>query len=178
MPRVALLRHASSACEAVSAVEVEARFGAPDELILEYSITGTMTDLCIPAVRAPCRADELWRHTCFEAFVGGPGEGYLEINLSPSTEWAAYRFDAYRQGMAPASLVTAPVVVVRRAAERLGLSATLRLPAPEAAAALSTRRLALAAVIEDAGGRLSWWALAHPAAKPDFHHPQSFVWRS
>lgn len=176
MPRVALLRHASTSCEAVSAVEVEARFCAPDELFLEYTVTGTIGDLCIPAVRAPCRADGLWRHTCFEAFLGGPGAGYLEINLSPSTEWAAYRFDAYRRGMVPAPLAAAPAVGVRQAPERFELSATLRLPAPECET-VTRRRLALAAVIEEAGGRLSWWALAHPAAKPDFHHPQSFIFR-
>ncbi len=36
-------------------------------------------------------------------------------------------------------------------------------------------RLALSAVIEETDGRLSYWALAHPAAKPDFHHAEAFV---
>ena len=31
-------------------------------------------------------------------------------------------------------------------------------------------RLGLSAVIEEADGRVSYWALAHPAPKPDFHH--------
>lgn len=33
----------------------------------------------------------------------------------------------------------------------------------------------LSAVIEEADGTLSYWALAHPAGKPDFHHPDCFV---
>lgn len=176
MPHAALIRHASAACEAVSAIDVEARFDAPDELILEYTVRGTIRDLCIPAARSPRRADELWRHTCFEAFVRGSGPRYLEINLSPSTEWAAYRFDDYRQGMAPAPL-RAPAIGVRRAADRLEMTAALRLPVPDALDAAAGGRLALAAVIEDAAGRLSWWALAHPAARPDFHHPLSFVFQ-
>jgi hypothetical protein len=29
--------------------------------------------------------------------------------------------------------------------------------------------------MEDAGGVLSYWALDHPAGKPDFHHPDAFA---
>jgi hypothetical protein len=35
--------------------------------------------------------------------------------------------------------------------------------------------LGLAAVLEDRQGRLSYWALAHLADRPDFHHPDSFI---
>ncbi len=34
---------------------------------------------------------------------------------------------------------------------------------------------AITAVIEEADGTKSYWALAHPAEKPDFHHPDGFV---
>jgi len=36
-------------------------------------------------------------------------------------------------------------------------------------------RTALSAVIESADGTRSYWALAHPSDKPDFHHPDSFL---
>ena len=36
-------------------------------------------------------------------------------------------------------------------------------------------RLGLAAVIEETSGRKSYWALAHPPGKPDFHHPDCFA---
>ena len=36
-------------------------------------------------------------------------------------------------------------------------------------------RIALAAVIEDENGGLSYWALRHPPGKPDFHHPNGFA---
>jgi hypothetical protein len=40
---------------------------------------------------------------------------------------------------------------------------------------LAALRLGLAAVIEDETSRLSYWALSHPAEKPDFHHADSFT---
>jgi hypothetical protein len=30
-------------------------------------------------------------------------------------------------------------------------------------------------VIEETNGRLSYWALAHPPGKPDFHHSDCFA---
>ena len=36
-------------------------------------------------------------------------------------------------------------------------------------------RLGLSAVIEDANGDISYWALAHPPGKPDFHHADGFA---
>ena len=32
-------------------------------------------------------------------------------------------------------------------------------------------QLGLSAVLEEADGAKSWWALAHPAEEPDFHAP-------
>jgi hypothetical protein len=48
------------------------------------------------------------------------------------------------------------------------LAARLTLPS-------GARRLGLSAVIEATDGTISYWALAHPSDKPDFHHPDSFV---
>ena len=36
-------------------------------------------------------------------------------------------------------------------------------------------RLGLSAVIEETTGRKSFWALAHPPGKADFHHPDCFA---
>jgi len=112
------------------------------------------------------RADELWKHTCFEAFVT-TDDGYREFNLSPSGQWASYRFDGYREGMADAVEV-ADVAQLDLAEDMLALEADLDLPSP-------LSRIALSAVIESLDGRMTYWALAHPSDKPDFHHPDSFV---
>ena len=70
----------------------------------------------------------LWRHTCFEAFIKAPGRtSYHEFNFAPSGQWAAYRFDAYREGMMPADLGASPEIAVRRFDDGLELEAAVRL---------------------------------------------------
>ena len=168
--RQVLKLHADSVCEAVTAIEVDVARPAPGELALTYRLTGTTAGLVLPARAAPERTDELWRHSCFEAFVMPKGgTGYFEVNLAPSTQWAAYRFDAYRQGMAPAQ--GDPGVEVTLGAQSLELRAVGRL----AEAASAPWRVGISAVIEEAGGRISYWALAHPPGRPDFHHDAGFV---
>jgi hypothetical protein len=39
----------------------------------------------------------------------------------------------------------------------------------------STWQLGLSAVVEEAGGGKSYWALAHPPGQPDFHSPDCFA---
>jgi len=169
--RHALIPHPRSPCEAVTSLEVEvAREG--DGLILRYLLSGDVDRLAIPAPAAPARVDGLWNHTCFEAFVGGDGDGdgdgYLEFNFAPSSEWAAYRFDGYRLGMAPLTGIAAPRIATTTMAGALEVRVALALPA-------GAVRLGLTAVIEAVGGRTSYWALRHPADLPDFHHAGGLV---
>jgi predicted GIY-YIG superfamily endonuclease len=136
-------------------------------LHLRYRLTGPLDRLRIPSRAASTRRDNLWQHTCFEAFLGLDG-GYLEFNFSPSTEWAAYRFSGYREGMAELD-IPEPRLSVSHAEHALELTADLALPDPPA-------RLGLSAVIEETSGIKSYWALRHPPGdKPDFHHPDCFA---
>jgi hypothetical protein len=134
---------------------------------LSFDLTGDPVGLSVPPPRSPERADELWRHTCFEVFVAAE-QGYYEFNLSPSSEWAAYRFDGYRKGMREAHLPD-PIIIWAESREGAELIATLRLPGD------STGPFGLSAVIEARDGSRSYWALAHPPGKPDFHHPACFI---
>jgi hypothetical protein len=120
-----------------------------------------------PQAAARARTDELWRTTCFEAFVR-TADGYVEYNLSPSGAWAAYRFDGYREGMR-ALEITAPFIVTRMAPGRFGLTVDVDLPED------ATDAVGLTAVVEGVGGAIAYWALAHPSDKPDFHHSDSFA---
>jgi hypothetical protein len=52
--------------------------------------------------------------------------------------------------------------------DRLEIRVALRLRAA------GRRRLGLAAIVEEASGDKSWWALAHPPGAPDFHHADCF----
>jgi hypothetical protein len=162
-----LILHPEFPCAAALRIEVEiARSGTT--LQLDYLVTGDIDALALPAVSEPERSDELWKHTCFEAFVRpAPGTTYFEFNLAPSTRWAAYRFDDYRQGMRDADL-PAPSIAIERGAKRFTLRAVLAVPD-------GALRLGLSAVIEEIGGAKSYWALAHCQGRPDFHHSDCFA---
>lgn len=172
-----LLRfHADPDRPAVGRIEAEAARPRPGLLTLRYVVTGPIENLCLPPLAAPSRADGLWRRTCFEAFVrAGPGEAYYEFNFSPSTEWAAYRFDGYRQGMAPAEGVEAPRIEPILTDEGFELNVSLNLGQVPGLPGAAPWRLGLSAVIEDAAGAISYWALAHPPGKADFHHADGFT---
>jgi hypothetical protein len=165
--------HPHSVCAVAAGVEVEIVRPAGGSLVLSYAVTGTIGDLVLPPIGAPARADELWRHTCFEAFVKeAAGEGYYEFNFAPSTQWAAYHFDRYRSGMHVATEIEPPQIVGRSVPERYTLRATLWLPDRQRD---RTLRVGLAAVLEETNGNRSYWALAHPLGAPDFHHADGFA---
>jgi hypothetical protein len=86
----------------------------PEGLVLSYKLSGRVDDVYLPAVRPTARGDELWQHTCFEAFVrASSGSEYYEFNFSPSTQSAVYRFTDYRNGMCVAAEVSTPPIDVR-----------------------------------------------------------------
>ncbi|MFM5955255.1 MAG: GIY-YIG nuclease family protein [Novosphingobium sp.] len=124
----------------------------------------------LPDKAKPLRTDGLWQSTCFELFVASEGAAYREFNFSPSSAWAAYRFSSYREGMSDQPMQTAPHINAQNFADRFQLTASLdaRLLPPGVDFALS-------AVIEEIDGTKSYWALAHPLGKPDFHHPACFA---
>ncbi len=139
-----------------------------------YFLEGDIAALRIPPPRPVRRTDGLWRHTCFELFAMGEGDpAYVEFNLSPSGEWASYAFRGYREGGEPAA-APAPGIEVSRTGERLVLRAAI---APALLPAGRPLRLGLSAVVEEAGGMLSYWALRHPVSRPDFHHADGFALR-
>jgi hypothetical protein len=171
---VSLVAHPDTPNAAVRRMAACAQWAGPDSLRLQYVLEADPELMRLPPAAANAgRADKLWAHTCFEAFVGVPqSPGYLELNFSPSGEWAAYRFESYRQGMQPAALVAPPRLTLDRRGARLELQAEVRLTGTEAAG--RRLRIALSTVVEDREGRLSYWALRHAPGRPDFHHPDSF----
>ncbi|MCI3135108.1 DOMON-like domain-containing protein [Phenylobacterium aquaticum] len=173
--RLALLRHPDSQGAAVTGVEATISWPAPGRLALAYEVRGAISDLLLPAPALGERTDELWRHTCLEAFVGEAGDpGYYEFNLSPSTQWAAYRFSGYRAAMAAAE-IAAPAVGFTAGADACVLTATLALDQLADLSPQADWRLALTAVIEQRDGAKSYWALAHPPGRADFHHEAGFI---
>lgn len=178
MPAVNLTSHPSTPCPAISAFTVHCERITADRLALSYRLAGAMESLILPGDSTrPARRNELWRHTCCELFIAaGAGPDYWECNMSPSGDWAVYRFTAYREGMSSPPLAGQPAILAERGRRQFTLRVTLDIGALDLApASRDGIRLAIAAVIETREGALSYWALRHPPGRPNFHHPDSFV---
>ena len=126
--RQTLKLHPDTLCSTVTYIEVDVMRPCAGCLLLSYLVNGSIGDLRIPAAVAAARTDELWRHTCFEAFVRtSPGPAYYEFNFAPSTQWAAYRFDSYRSGMRIATEISAPRIDVQSSRTCYRLQASLEM---------------------------------------------------
>jgi hypothetical protein len=173
--RIDLRRHSSARSGTVRAVEVRIRRSESAELQMTFRLDGDIRRIRVPSPAVPRIATQLWRHTCFEAFIAVHGQtAYHEFNFAPSGEWAVYAFCAYRNGDPLANQMMRPHIAVRTTDSRLELDALVRLDGLSAVHPRASLRIGLSAVIEASDG-LSYWALRHPADKPDFHDADGFA---
>jgi hypothetical protein len=170
-----LVRHPSTRTETVRAIQVIVRRPASSELHLTFRLDGVIPRIRIPSPGAPRIGTELWRHTCFEAFIALEGRpAYHELNFAPSLEWDVYAFTGYRKGGPVANETMRPQIAVRSTGSRLELDAIVRLDTLSAIHPRASLRIGLSAVIEASDG-FTYWALRHPSDKPDFHAAGGFV---
>jgi hypothetical protein len=156
----------------VAAIEMRIARQENGGLCLDYRITAAPASLRLPVPQPAGPADNLWQHTCCEAFITGPGASYREFNFSPSGQWAVYDFSDIRQHNAAYVPTAAPTISIATDDASLSLHAHLPvalLPSGD------TLHLGLSAVIESSDGYLSYWALVHTKARPDFHCHDAFA---
>lgn len=171
-----LVRHPLSPMPPIDGISVSVSRLSDVRLGLQYRLTGDISAISMPLVMANERADDLWKTTCFEAFVKQPGgQYYSEFNFSPSTRWAAYVFDDYREGMRDIPAATVPRFDMRAGTDSFELGVVVDLMGTEEAWRSSDLALNLCAVIETRDRQRSYWALAHPPEKPDFHDGDCFI---
>jgi len=145
-------------------------------LRFEFVLEGRIETLRVPAADAS-PLEPLWQHTCFEAFISAPDvDNYREYNFSPAGQWAAYEFLHYREmghplGEEPPVLLP---VTSSQHEDRLTLVAEVPSMLLPSSAIL---RLGLSAVVEREDGSLEYWAIHHPAERPDFHHADGWTLR-
>ncbi len=129
----------------------------------KFRLDGQIGGIVVPEPAPSARTDELWKTTCFEIFWQPIGEaGYREFNLSPSGQWAAYDFDAFREGMRDAPVDAIALALAQTESELIldvTIVADLAVPA----------QVALNAIVEHSGVSVQYWALAFGPGKPDFH---------
>ena len=145
-------------------LKIDAEIKVASFLVLKMKIKGDVRHLKIPRVKKkPSRKHDLWKHTCFEAFIRPKDQSfYWEINCSPSGDWNVYRFEAYREGMRPVRQV--------RLVRQVGTKTTFDFSnVPDFPKKMSEANFNLAAILENKNGTKTHWALKHLAQKPDFH---------
>jgi hypothetical protein len=174
--RRALTIHPDSHCRPVAALSVAVTTTHPGRLKLDYILEGDLHALSLPAPGVLRRGEKLSEHTCFEVFLRTMGaEAYYEFNFAPAREWAAYRFDDYRNGMSAVDELesTAIEVVVVDGIYRMAVELDTT-PLTDLHGS-PPWRMGLSAVVEERDGNKSYWALAHGPGKPDFHHKDCFT---
>jgi hypothetical protein len=146
-------------------------------LSLLYRLQGPLETVHVPPpARTPGRLDGLWSSTCFECFLAIEGESpYWEFNLSPAGHWNAYALAGYRAGLRPEPAYRSLAPQLDRGERSLTLQVAF--PLPPSIPLGTPLLLGITAVIEALGGGLSYWALAHGGAEPDFHRRDGFLLR-
>ena len=168
-----LQRHPSTPSGVDARIWVDVCWFSKRQLNLTYQLHLTNPRIWrLPSPCQPAPAEGLWQHSCCEAFVAALEQetAYHEFNFSPSGQWVHYAFGAERvrdpmarTGHAP------PHISVGTQPQGWRITASLALDALPPSQQGWT--LGLSAVLERDDGQLSYWALAHPRAAPDFHHP-------
>lgn len=126
-----------------------------------FAARGDVAAIAVPDRDTPGRFDNLWKTTCFEIFWSHDGNSYREFNFSPSSRWACYDFDGFREGMRDASAEVTVTYIASPGDLRLEADIISSLPLPAT--------VALNAIIEDADGVNRFWALAFQPGVPEFH---------
>jgi hypothetical protein len=156
---VTLEPHAESRSDAVRSIDARVCRMPGGMLAVTYVLDADLDRLRIPPPQPPRIVDRLWQYTCFEIFIRADFEepvarqadrssfdsgalrsgrthgverrpsAYHEFNFSPSGEWAVYAFERYREGAPLMEEPPDPRVMVRSAAGKLELNASLRLDA-------------------------------------------------
>lgn len=173
-----LICHPDSPRPPLDSIRVKVERRADARMLFRYVMIGEIGAIAMPVLMATERADELWKTTCFEAFLKRPdSDRYVEFNFAPSTRWAGYIFNSYRTDMQPFAAAALPRFDMRAGLDSFELSVTLDLSETETARRSVDLALGLSAVIETRDREKSYWALAHPPGKPDFHHGDCFAAR-
>ena len=172
-----LVPHPDMGPKAIESVEVDV-LQTSNAILLMYGVQGADA-LVLPAYGRE-RRDNLWHGTCFELFVKPDSRGYVEFNFAPLSAWNAYSFVDWRMGRRAYQPDAEPRMTDSRTdgrkeafPDRYDLDVVI---SPDILL-LSPGGVSLAAILEEEGGTMSYWALAHPAGEPNFHHSDCFAAR-
>jgi hypothetical protein len=157
------------------AIEIDGKIDRDGgNLSIEYQLIGDLTQVEIPPPALPTRKFELWEATCFEFFLGIPGDRhYWEFNLSPASDWNIFHLDDYRQGLRNELAFTSLPFTVEQQPNSLLLA--LEFDLSQIVSVDRSIEVSVTTVIKSVGGEMSYWALTHCGLEADFHLRDSFA---
>ncbi|WP_017655804.1 DOMON-like domain-containing protein [Fortiea contorta] len=164
------------ASESLPTVNITGNIARTDNhLAIEYTISGDLKEIIIASpTDTPTRKHELWENTCFEFFLGVKNSTqYWEFNFSPSGDWNVYRFDDYRQGMREETAWTQLPFSVQNLADSLAIALQINLN--QILSPTQAIEVAITTVIQHKDSKITYFALTHQGAEPDFHRRDSFT---
>ena len=180
MKLVSLHPHPSGLSGEIEKYRIQAG-GAVDKgtLVLRFMVEAneaSFSKIQFPKIEVtPLRRDDLWKETCFEAFLcNEESKGYVEFNGSPNGNWNAYAFRDYREGMDLVPFLDLPTSQVLNKNETC-IEMEWRLPLEIFKNKIST--IGLTVVLKTTEGTI-YWALKHVGERPDFHLRSSFIYDS
>jgi hypothetical protein len=157
-------------------IELSGRIDRQKELLsIAYQLQGDLDAISIdPLNNLPSRKFELWATTCFEFFVGIPGNSeYWEFNLAPTGDWNVFHLDNYRQGLQNELAFTSLPFAIARQINSLLLTLTFDLS--KIVPIQQEIEVSVTTVIESNQHQISYWALTHTGTEADFHRRDSFI---
>jgi hypothetical protein len=157
-------------------IEISGRVNRKDNILsIEYQLFGDLNAISIaPPASLPSRQFHLWEATCFEFFIGIPGDrNYWEFNLSPSGDWNVFALDDYRQGLRDEIAFTSLPFKVDRYPNYITLNLDVDLS--EIILLEQDLEMAVTTVIKSSQNELSYWAIFHSGKEADFHLRDSFI---
>jgi len=151
-------------------------------LRVAYLLTGDLDKVVLPPLNSSTnRAEKLWEETCFEIFLGAGLERardllYREFNLSPSGAWNVLTLQGYRYATKEEPSFEALPFTVEQTDDGLSINADIDISSLVEGANPIRVGISTVLIVKDAEGKAqeTFWAIKHPASKPDFHHPSSF----
>jgi hypothetical protein len=159
----------------LSEIEIDGKIDRSGGILsIEYRVTGDLTQVEIAPPAAPIRKFALWEATCFEFFVGIPGDrDYWEFNLSPAGDWNIFHLDDYRQGLRDELAFTSLPFTVERQPNSLLLA--LEFDLSKIVSVEQSIEVSVTTVIKSVAGEMSYWAVTHCGTEADFHRRDSFA---
>lgn len=151
-------------------------FKANSELSINFIIEDKSKIILLTDEQQGVRKNELWKSTCFEAFLGPAGsEDYFELNLATGGSWNFYNFDSYRNPSEAREEKRVTKIGFKKINEDHGIT-RLEVIVPIQSLNLKGRlELSLNSVIEFKNKEKAYFAIKHVSDKPDFHQRDSFI---